>query len=70
MEEINIFDIIFGNGFYGFVALFANFKDVLSWLVIFGKLIENVIDNKWFWETWKPCEYIGYFKGVCETTWN
>ena len=61
---------ILGNGFYGIIALFASSKDVLSWLVIFGKLIENVIDNKWFWETWKPCEYIGYFKGVCETTWN
>ena len=46
MEEINIFDIILGNGFYGFVALFANSKDVLSRLVILGKLIENVIDKK------------------------
>ena len=54
--------------FYGFVALFANSKDVLSWLVIFGKLIENVIDSKWFWKIWEHCEYIGYFKGFCETT--
>ena len=67
---ICIFYKILGNGFYGIIALFASSKNVLSWLVIFGKLIENVIDKKWFWETWKPCEYIGYFKGFCETTWN
>ena len=48
MEEMSIFDIIIGNGFYGFIALFANSKNVLSWLMIFGKLIENVIDTKWF----------------------
>ena len=30
MEEINIFDITFGNEFYGFIALFENSKDVLS----------------------------------------
>ena len=48
MEEINIFDIIIGNGFYGFVALFANSKDVLSWIVIFGKLIENVLTRNDF----------------------
>ena len=70
MEEISIFDIILGNRFYGLIALFANSKDVLSWLVIFGKLIKNVIDKKWFWKTWGPCEYIGYFKGFCETAWN
>ena len=46
MEEISIFDIILRNGFYGLIALFANPKDVLSWLVIFGKLIKNVIDKK------------------------
>ena len=67
---ISIFYKILGNGFYGFIALFANSKDVLSWLVIFGKLIENLIDKKWFWKIWEPCEYIGYFKGFCETTWN
>ena len=57
MEEINIFDIFditFGNEFYGFIALFENSKDVLSWLVIFGKLIENVIDKKWFGKIWEP----------------
>ena len=70
LEMISIFYKILGNGFYGFIALFANSKDVLSWLVIFGKLIENVIDKKWFWKTWEPCEYIGYFKGFYETTWN
>ena len=70
MEEISIFYIIIGNGFYGFIALFANSKDVLSWLVIFEKLIENVINIKRFWKIWEPCEYIGYFKGFCETTWN
>ena len=58
MEEISIFDITLGNEFYGFIALFANLKDVLSWLVIFGKLIENLIDNKWFWTIWEHCEYI------------
>ena len=46
MEVISIFDIIIGNRFYGFIVLFANSEDVLSWLVIFGKLIENVIDKK------------------------
>ena len=46
MEVISIFDIIIGNRFYGFIVLFANSKDVLSWLVIFGKLIKNVIDKK------------------------
>ena len=34
--------------FYGFVALFANSKDVLCWLVIFGKLIENVLTRNDF----------------------
>ena len=66
MEEINIFDIILGNGFYGFIALFANSKDVLSWLVIFGKLIKNVIDKKWFWKTWEASEYLGISKGFME----
>ena len=28
MEEMSIFDIILGKGFYGFIALFANSKDV------------------------------------------
>ena len=70
MEETSIFDIILGNGFYGFIALFSNSKHVLSWLMIFGKLIENVIDKKLFWKIWEPCEYIGYFKGFSETTWN
>ena len=46
MEVISIFDIILGNRFYGFIVLFTNSKDILSWLVIFGKLIENVIDKK------------------------
>ena len=35
-----------------------------------GKLIQNILDNKWVWRLWEPCEYIGYFKGFCETTWN
>ena len=30
MEEISIFDIILGNGFYEFIALFENSKDALS----------------------------------------
>ena len=47
-----------------------NSKDVLFWLVIFGKLIENVIDKKLFWKIWEPCEYIRYFKGFYETTWK
>ena len=68
MEEISIFDIILGNGFYGFIALIANSINVLSWLVIFGKLIENFIDKKLFWKIWEPFEYIEYFKGFCETT--
>ena len=67
---ISIFYKILCNEFYGFIALFASSKDVLSWLVIFGKLIENLIDKKWFWKIWEPCEYIGYFKGFVETTWK
>ena len=70
MQEMSIFVIILGNGLYGFIVLFANSKDVLSWLVIYEKLIENVIDKKWFSKIWESCEYIGYFKGFCETTWN
>ena len=70
MEEISIFDIILGNVFYGLIALFANSKDVLSWLVIFGKLIENVIDKKEVWRLWEACEYLWILKGFCETTWN
>ena len=46
MEKISFFYKILGNGFYGFIALFANSKDVLSGLVIFGKLIENLNDKK------------------------
>ena len=70
LEMISIFYKILGNEFYGFIALFASSKDALSWLVIFGKLIENLIDKKWFWKIWEPCEYIGYFKGFVETTWK
>ena len=57
MQEMSIFDIILENGLYGFIALFANSKDVLSWFVIYEKLIEYVIDKKWFWKIWEPCEY-------------
>ena len=67
---ISIFYKILGNEIYGFIALFANSKDVLSWLVIFGKLIENLINKKRCWKIWEPCVYIGYFNGFCETTWN
>ena len=35
-----------------------------------GKLIQNLLDNKWVWRLWELCEYFGYFKGFCETTWN
>ena len=35
-----------------------------------GKLIQNLFDKEWVWRLWEPCEYIGYFKGFCETTWN
>ena len=45
MEKTSIFDRILGNGFYKFIALFAKFKDALSWLVIFGK-----IDTKSSWQ--------------------
>ena len=48
MEVISIFDIILGNRFYGFIVLFTNSKDILSWLVIFGKLIENVLTTNNF----------------------
>ena len=68
MEIISIFYKILGNGFYGFIALFENSKDILSWLMIFGKLKENLLDEEWVWRLWEPCEYIGYFKDFCETT--
>ena len=34
------------SGFHGFMVLFGNTKDVLSLLVLFGKLIENLVDKK------------------------
>ena len=34
------------------------------------KLIQNLLDKKWVWRLWEPCEYFGYFKDFCETTWN
>ena len=30
MKKISIFELVLVNGFYGFIALFANFEDVLS----------------------------------------
>ena len=66
MEKISILYKILGNEFYGFIVLFANSKDVLSWLVIFGKLIENLIDKKWFWKFSQLCEMLGYLKFL----WN
>ena len=48
MEEISIFDIILGNGFYEFIALFANSKDALSQFVLFGKFAQNIYDKKQF----------------------
>ena len=42
----------YGNRFYGFIALFAKVKDVLSWLVIFGKIDTNLLDKKWVWRFW------------------
>ena len=35
-----------------------------------GKLIQNLLHKKWVWRLWESCEYIGYFKSFCETTWN
>ena len=35
-----------------------------------GKLIQNLFDKEGAWRLWEPCEYIGYYKGFCETTWN
>ena len=62
MEKIIIFYKIIENGFYEFMALFENSKDFLSWFVIFGKLIENLNDKKWFWKIWELCEMLGYWK--------
>ena len=36
----------FDSGFHGFMVLFGNTKDVLFLFVLFGKLIENIVDNK------------------------
>ena len=60
MKKISTCYKILGDGFYGFIALFANSKDVLSWLMLFGKLIENISDKKWFWKIWELCEMLGY----------
>ena len=47
---------------HGFMVLFGNTKDVLFLFVLFGKLIENIVDNKWFWTIWELCEMLGYYK--------
>ena len=36
----------FNNGVHGFMVLFRNTKDILSQLVLFGKLIENLFDKE------------------------
>ena len=40
----------FDNGFHEIVVSLQYLKMhmLLPWLVIFGKLIENIIDNEWF----------------------
>ena len=48
------------------IALFAKLK--MLWYL--GKLIQNLLDKKWVWRLWELCEYFGYFKSFCETTWN
>ena len=45
MENTNFIDLIISNRFHEFIALFENFKDALSWLILFEKLIENLINK-------------------------
>ena len=47
-------------------CIICKIKDAL----IFGKLIQNLLDKKWVWRLWELCEYFGYFKDFCETTRN
>ena len=57
----------------GFMDLLYYLKDLTMLyldLWYLGKLIQNLLDKKWVWRLWEPCEYIGYFKGFCETTWK
>ena len=45
MENTSFIDLINSNRFHEFIALFENFKDALSWLILFEKLIENLINK-------------------------
>ena len=64
--------IIFGNAngkMHDLLALkrYASFIRFLGMdFVIFGKLIENLSDKKWFWKIWELCEMLGYYKVL----WN
>ena len=37
----------FDNGFHGFMESFKNTKSA-SYFVLFGKLMQNIFDKKWF----------------------
>lgn len=45
MEKTSFIDLIISNRFNEFIALFENFKDALAWLMLFEKLIENLINK-------------------------
>ena len=72
MERTSIFDLILGKRFYGFIALFAKFKDAFiltcdiwdNWYKIFLTRNElKALRILWIYWVW-------YFKGFCEITWN
>ena len=72
MERTSIFDLILGKQFYGFIALFAKFKDAFiltcdiwdNWYKIFLTRNElKALRILWIYWVW-------YFKGFCEITWN
>ena len=71
MEKTSFFDLILWNGFYQFIALFAKFKDVLSWLVIFGKIYTK---SSWQEMSLKALRtlwlYWVFQRLFCEITWN
>ena len=58
MENMRIFYIIFDNKSW-ILWYIGKFKDAyLSCLILFGKLIENLVDKEW---SWKPHKLYGSF---------
>ena len=58
MEKSSIIDLILGNGFYGFIALFSKFQDAYL-VVLLGKLMQNTLTRNGF-EDFENIMNIGY----------